>query len=187
MALPRLAVVFALVLVTAACQGSSTNTTESAGSRGRTVPAKQWVGELCTAISDWQTGIKDVPDASDSTDLPKVKTAMAEFLDGLVTSTRRLVDRIDQAGSPDLENGDQAARDFKAAFGGMETSFRSAKSTIDNTTTDDQAAFAGGLTQVGTVLKASIDTAGKAFDDISKKYPGLTEAGKDVPACNKTA
>lgn len=184
MALARLTVVLALVLATAACQGSST--TEPEGSAGRTVPAKQWVGELCTAIADWQVGLKDVPDAADNNDLPKVKTAMAEFLGGLVTSTGKLVDRIDKAGTPDLVDGSQAARDFKAAFGGMETSFRSAKSTIDSVTTDDKAKFAGGLTEVGTVLKNAIDTAGKAFDDISKKYPDLAEAGKDVPACQNS-
>jgi hypothetical protein len=182
MVVRRLAAVLALVLATAACGGSPTKTE---GSAGRTVPAKQWVGELCSAIADWQVGLKDVP-AADNNDLPKVKTAMAEFLGGLVTSTGNLVDRIDKAGTPDLADGDQAARDFKAAFGGMETSFRSAKSTIDSVTTDDQAQFAGGLSQVGSVLKSAIDTAGKAFDDISKKYPDLAEAGKDVPACQNS-
>lgn len=185
MALPGLLVVLALVVATAGCKGSSES--NATGSSGETVPAKQWVGDLCTAIEDWQVGLKDVPDASSNVDLAKVKTDMAAFLDALVTSTDKLVGRIDQAGVPDIKDGDQAARDFKAAFGGMETSFKDAKSTIEDVTTDDQAKFAGGLTQVGLVLKSAVDTAGKAFDNISKKYPDLAKAGKDAPACNKTA
>jgi hypothetical protein len=184
MALPRLLVVFAIVLATAGCRGSSES--NATGSSGQTVSAKEWVGDLCTAIGDWQVGLKDVPDASNNTDLAKVKTDMAAFLDTLVTGTDELVGRIDKAGAPDIEDGDQAARDFKAAFVGLETSFKDAKSTIDAVTTDDQAKFAGALTQVGMVLKSAVETAGKAFDDISKKYPDLAKAGKDAPACNQT-
>jgi len=175
MLLARLALVLALVLPAAACQGSSG------------VPAKQWAGDLCGGISDWRAHLGDVPDAASTPDLAQYKTAMVSFLDALVRNTDTLIGRIEKAGVPDIPSGDQAARDFKAAFGGLETSFRNAKSTIDNTRTDDKAAFAAGLTQVGVVLKQSLDTAGKAFGDISAKYPDIGKAARETPACNEPA
>ena len=182
----RLALAFALVVSSAAagaCGGSTGGTTAS----GETVPAKQWVGELCTGISSWQANLQEVPDASANADLAKLKTDMSSFLDALVRNTEGLVSRIEKAGVPDVSNGEQAATAFRSAFTGMETSFQQAKATIDGTPTDEAAKFAAGLTQVGVVLKDSIDQAGRAFGDISTRYPDLGKAAKEVPACAKTA
>lgn len=180
----RLALALVVSAVAAAACGG---TTGSAGGPGETVSANQWVGELCSGISTWQAGLQEVPDASAGTDLAKLKADMGSFLDALVRNTERLVSRIDQAGVPDIPSGDQAARAFKSAFTGMEGSFRQAKSTIDETPTDEGTRFAAGLTQVGVVLKGSIEQAGKAFGDISTRYPDLGKAAKEVPACSKTA
>jgi hypothetical protein len=173
MLLPRLALVLALVVPAAACQSSSA------------VPAQQWAGDLCSGISDWRAHLGDVPDAASTPDLAQYKSAMVSFLDALVRNTGTLIGRIEKAGVPDIPSGDQAARDFKAAFGGLEASFRNAKSTIDHTATDDKGAFAAGLTQVGVVLKGSLDTAGKAFGEISAKYPEIGKAAREAPACNE--
>jgi hypothetical protein len=182
----RLAVALALVVssvTAAACGGSSGGTTATA----KTVPANQWIGELCTGISTWQANLQEVPDASTNTDLAKLKTEMASFLDGLVRNTEQLVSRVEKAGVPDVPQGDAAARAFKSAFSGMEGSFRQAKTTIDQTPTDEAQKFAAGLAQVGLVLQGSIQQAGKAFSDISTRYPDLGKAAKEVPACQKTA
>jgi hypothetical protein len=175
MLLPRLALVFALVVSATGCGGSSGTS------------ASQWVGDLCSGISDWRANLGDVPDSSATTDLAAYKTAMTSFLDGLVRNTDKLIDRIDKAGVPDMPSGREAARDFKAAFAGMETSFRNAKATIDKTPTDDKARFAAGLVQVGLVIQESLDRAGKTFGDISKKFPDVGKVARQTPACNEPA
>ncbi|MGH3370301.1 MAG: hypothetical protein ACRDPR_09885, partial [Nocardioidaceae bacterium] len=158
--------------------------TESAA--GETVPAQQWIGSLCTGISEWQAELGEVPDSSSNPDLVKLKAAMVSFLDALVRNTDKLIGRVRNAGVPDIDQGEQAATAFKAAFEGMGTSFRNAKSAIDGTPTNDQAAFAAGLQQVGVVLRGSIDSAQKAFGDISARYPEIAEAAKNVPSCTKS-
>lgn len=181
----RLALALALVVSAAAaggCGGSSGGTAS-----GETVPANQWIGELCSGISTWQANLREVPDASANTDLAKLKAEMGSFLDALVRNTQRLVSRIEQAGIPDIPEGDAAARAFRSAFTGMESSFRQAKTTIDQTPSDEAQKFAAGLTQVGMVLKDSIEQAGRAFGDISTRYPGLGKAAEEVPACQKAA
>jgi hypothetical protein len=175
MLLARPALILALVVSAAGCGGSSG------------APASQWVGDLCSGISEWRANLGDVPDASSTTDLAQYKGAMVSFLDGLVRNTDRLIDRIDKAGVPDIPSGSDAARDFKAAFGGMDASFRNAKSTIDKTATDDKETFAAGLAQVGLVLKESLDRAGKAFGDISTKYPDVGKAARQTPSCNESS
>jgi hypothetical protein len=186
----RSCAVFVLAALLAAGCGGASPGSGTPSANGRNVSAKQWMGDICTALDDWQKPIRDVPDTAADANLPQVKPVVVNFLDGLVAATETIIAKVNGAGTPGIDNGGDAVRDLKAALAKMQMSVRAAKTKIEAIPDKDPATFPNGLIQLGTVLQTdvtqSVQTVAKAFEDLLQRYPALAEAGKDVPACNKT-
>lgn len=185
---PRRVVLAALaVLVTlagAACGGGGGN--EAGGTAAETVSAATWMGDLCTALGTWQTELTDnAPDLSSVTDVQATKDSIVSFLGSAVAATRTLVDDIQAAGVPDVENGEAIATEMRSAIATVSDEFSAARDKLEGLSTDDPAAFAADLSEIGTTLTEAGTAAGTTFDQLAEKYPAadLDAAANEAQAC----
>jgi hypothetical protein len=164
----------------AACGGGSD------GSSSATTPAAEWVASVCGAISTWKTELTSgAPDFSQVTDVESTKQTLGDYLEQVKVSTDTLIADIEAAGTPDVENGEAIAQEFKANLATVGDSFQQAKADLDALSTNDPAAFASGLQEIAGALTTAGSEAGQAFDKLATEYPdsGLDEAAADAPAC----
>jgi hypothetical protein len=185
----RFFLVVALVAVMAGCKSSNDITT--GGAAGKEVPAKEWMGTLCTSIEKWRQPVADVPATGDNNNLAEMKPVVVDFLSSLGKATDEMVETMAKAGVPDIEGGPKAAGDFNAALAKTKTSIDEARTKIEGIPDNDPATYPDGLSQLGTILQndviGSIQSVAKAIEGLITTYPTLGEAGKDVPSCSETS
>lgn len=179
----------AALLLVAACGGGGGNDDaggEGGGEASKTVPAATWMGNFCTALDTWQTELTDgAPDFSSLTDAESAKETLVSYLDSIVAATGTLVTDIQAAGVPDVENGEAIATEMRSAIASVGDDFAAAKAKVEALSIDDPAAFASGLTEVGTTLTDAGTAAGSTFDQLAEKYPAadLDAAATEAASC----
>lgn len=184
----------ALAGLAAGCGGSSSDSSDDGGATtaapttaeaAEAVPANDWAAAVCDALISWQGELTSgTPDLADVQDLEATKQAVADYLEGVSTATGSLVEDVEAAGVPDVDEGDAIATDFKSALSSVEQSFEDAKTQVEGLSTDDPGAFAAELQEVGTTLQAAGTEATSVFDNLSAQYPALNDAIDNEPACS---
>jgi hypothetical protein len=177
------------VLVAAACGGGGGE--EDAGGDGggdatETVSAATWMGDFCTALGTWQTELTEgAPDFSEVSDAASAKDTVVSYLDSVVAATQTLVADIQAAGVPEVENGEAIATEMRSAIEAVGDDFAAAKADVEALSTDDPAAFAASLGELGTTLTEAGTAAGTAFDQLGEKYPAadLDAAAAEAESC----
>ena len=192
---PR-SILFAVVLASllaAACSSDGSGGAEGGdgGDGGENAPAQTGAGSyvdgVCTALTDWQSGLETDNQAlqsslTEGTPTPdETKTALVDFLSSTVDGTKAMVSDIEALGVPDVEGGDQVATALSSALGGVVTLFESALSDVEGLSTDDPAAMATALTELGTDISQGSAGIGTALGDLDT--PELEEAAKSSEAC----
>lgn len=177
-----------VTLAAAACGGGGAEAGGDAAesTAAETVSATTWMDGLCTALGTWQTELTDnAPDLSSATDVQATKDSLVSFLGTAVTATRTLVDDIQAAGVPEVENGEAIATEMRSAIAAVGDKFSAAKDTLEGLSTDDPAAFAADLSEIGTTLSEAGTAAGTTFDQLAEKYPAadLDTAANEAQAC----
>jgi hypothetical protein len=187
--LRSLALAVALVAGLSGCKSPGEITT--GGSVEKKVSAREWMTTLCTAVDDWEKPVADVPQTGDNKNLAEMKPIVSDFLGSLSTATNEIVEKMDDAGVPDIDNGEKAASDFNKALRQMKTAIDGARSKVEVIPDKDPAKYPDGLVQLGTVLQtdvlASIQSIAQAVQTLVTTYPELSEAAKKVPACSSSA
>lgn len=144
------------------------------------------MGGFCTALNTWQTELtQGAPDVGAATDVEATKQSLVSFLEGAVAATQTLVADIEAAGVPDVENGEAIATEMRSAIASVGDDFSAARDDVDGLSTADPAAFAAGLSEIGTTLTEAGTAAGTAFDQLAAKYPaaGLDAAATEAASC----
>jgi cell division septum initiation protein DivIVA len=144
------------------------------------------MGDFCTALGTWQTELTEgAPDFSDASDAEAAKDTLVTYLDGAVAATQTLVADIQAAGVPEVENGEAIATEMRSAIEAVGDDFAAAKADVEALSTDDPAAFAASLGELGTTLTEAGTAAGTAFDQLGEKYPAadLDAAATEAESC----
>jgi hypothetical protein len=168
--------------VSATAEDDTTEPSTVAGA----VPASEWLGTVCGAISSWQDelvgGTADLQQASDPAE---AKQLVGDYLQDVVDATDAMIDEIASAGAPDVAQGEEIAAGFQTALGSLRDSFADARSEVDSLPTDDPQALGQALENLGSSLASAGDEAGATFDQLAQDYPdsGLDEAAANEPAC----
>jgi hypothetical protein len=168
------AFILALLLLLAACGG------------GRVEP-QTYVKDVCTAATTWQSAVVQRTQSL-ATDLganpsPETgKQALSSYLNGIVSSTDQLVDRVEAAGTPDLEGGGEASDRVVETFRRFRDAFADAKEKADQLPTDDPAAFQQGASEIGNSINSSIGGISDPFQSQGSELKTLFD--KD-PTCQK--
>ena len=187
--LPILVLLAAAALV-AGCGGDGDD--GNGGSEG--VPPSEWAQTVCGALSDWQASLQEKSQSLSGTVLEAetpqaAKDQIGEFLGDVLADTEAMIDTVEGAGEPAVDEGDRIAEDFRARLEEMRTAFEDARQRVEDVPTDDPQAFQQELTEIGGELQTQGEAIGNRLDEIDERYDAdeLSEAFDDTPACRDFA
>lgn len=160
----------------------------SSGSAGGQSP-EDWSTDMCTAVGDWVDELQSSSDAlgettSGATGIEDVRTAFVEFLDAAGARTGQMIDEVEAAGHPDVENGEEIADALLSELQPMQATLEEARDKAE-ALPDDPTAFAQGAQEIGESMQQVSETASKGIDEIDAKFSSseLEQAMNDEPAC----
>jgi hypothetical protein len=154
---------------------------------GGGVGPQAYVRSVCQAVADWQEEILDRstsledelgPDATPE----QGKDALAGFLDGVIADTDGMIGRVEDAGTPDIEGGEEQANRLTEALGQVQEAFRDAREEVDTISTTSPEAFQQDADALGDSIQSAFDEAGTTFDQPS---PELDPIFEEEPACDR--
>jgi hypothetical protein len=177
------------------------------------VSADEWVASLCMSLDDWLANLEeateDVQDVlglqgqvgrtgdsgdtgtdtggADDVDLDEQKELLVDFLDTAISLTDTLVDEIEDAGVPDVEDGEEIADVFVTSFGDAGDTFEEAREQAEDLPTDDPDDFADEVLEIGDEIDIAAIEIQTAFNELSDDFDTeeLDEAFNDEEACQE--
>ena len=177
-------IVAAAALLAAGCGGG-----DGGGSASGADP-EQYAADICGAISDWrkelQTSQTTMSSKLGASPTPEeVKTQLVAFMEGATKSTEDMVDKVKEAGPPDIEKGEALQRDLEQGLTAAQTAFASARDEVKKLPTDNPSAFQSQAQKLGTTLTEEGTKIGETFNGLSTKYDSdeLNEAFDKEPSC----
>jgi hypothetical protein len=154
---------------------------------GGGVSPREYVRSVCEAMADWQGEIQDrstslAQDLGTDATPQQGKDALAEFLDGVITDTEGMVDQVEEAGSPDIQDGEDQANRLTDALTQVLEAFRAARTEVQTLPTDSPEAFQQRADEIGSAIQSAITEAGSTFEQPS---PELDPVFEGEPACDQ--
>ena len=153
---------------------------------GGSADVGDYAADICTAFTDWTTAIQErqtdlqeglQPGASPA----EGKEALQGFLDDAVSASDQLVEDVEAAGTPDTENGDDAANALQDAAQGARDQLADAQENVAELPTDSPQAFSEAADQFGNDVRTALEGVGDGLQDIDT--PELDQAIDDEEAC----
>jgi hypothetical protein len=172
-----LPLIAATALFLSACGGGGSSDKASAGN---------YASDICNAFTDWTTAIQDrqtdltaavKPGASPQ----EGKDALAGFLDAAVKASDTLVQDVEDAGTPDADNGADAAAALKKAAEDARSKLQDSRDKVDQLPTDSPQAFSAAAKTFGTDVQSALQSVGQGVQDV--KSPQLDDAFQKESAC----
>lgn len=150
------------------------------------VSAAVWAKDVCTTVRPWagkiQTAVTSTQSTLDRSSAPNVvKPQLTQLFFGAAKATDTAIAEIDKAGVPEVDNGEQIAKDFRAALVSARDAFAAAQTSVQGLNTSDKKKFDAAVSQVGTKLKQDYAKAGKNIQKATSDE--LTKAFEKEPAC----
>lgn len=164
---------------------------------GETVAASAWAQSVCGAVGTWRGEMKaivaDVRSAQakgGTTEEPQSQTKQSgnsrvrQGIERGVRATDTMVTAIDNAGTPDTAQGEQASKDVSEWANSSVSSLEQAQDQLDQKPeTVEQA-----LEQLGGAVKAIVTTLTSGVTtlaDVARLDPELTAAFRDSSTCQQ--
>jgi hypothetical protein len=118
------------------------------------------------------------------TSIAEARQLLVDYLDESITGTDQLLDQLEAAGDPAVENGDEIGQTLRTEFATAKPALQNARKKAA-ALPDDPQAFATGAAKIGTELNAIISEVGGQLDATLGQFdtPELGRAMQDVPAC----
>jgi hypothetical protein len=153
-------VVLVSVLVLGACSGGSDE-----------VPTDEYVADLCSSMVDWQgeaqqlsTDLQSQVQANQEMGAEERQELIATYLEDLKSETESFIGNVEDAGTPEVEGGEEVADDLLAGFRDLIGVIEDAQAEVDGLTTDDPEAFQSETDQIGNDLQAGFEEIGNGFE-----------------------
>lgn len=163
---------------------ATTTTTEAS----KAVAVTAWADGFCTSFSDWLDEIKaassDVGTKITPGDIAGAKAAIADLFDSASSSTQNLIASMEDAGSPDIDNGDQLVQDLIAKFQAFDDAAQAAKSDTEALATTDATKFQSDAQELTTRFQTDVNTVADSFAEIDTKYPSKELNAALSSSCN---
>ena len=153
---------------------------------GGSADVGDYAADICTAFTDWTKAIQDrqselqqglQPGASPA----EGKEALQGFLDDAVSASDQLVDDVEAAGTPDTDNGEDAANALQEAATGARDQLAEAQENVADLPTDSPQAFSEAASKFGDDVRTALEGVGDGLQDIDT--PELDKAIDDEEAC----
>ena len=178
--------VLAACLALAACGGDD----DGDGGSDNTVSAEAYATDVCVSTQEWVSDLQ-----TRATDLSKSlgtnvtaaegKDALSGFMANVITDTDDWVQDVTDAGTPDVDGGEQAAEDFRKAAEDAKRVLEDTKASVDDLPTGNEQAFSREATKVGDATQESLGKVGDAMS--ARDSEALRTAFAEVASCKKLA
>ncbi len=159
----------------------------SATGGATTVSATAYVAKLCGGFTGWQKAVQTrasnlSKNLSPTDTVQERKTALADYLDGLVADTDDLIQATTAAGIPDVSGGEAAAHRLTSAFQAVKTALQKARDKVDTLPTH-VTAFQTATEQLANDITDSLTRIGNSLNSLSQG--DLDKAFSANPTCQK--
>ncbi len=163
-------------LLTAACGGPD-----------RVKPGA-WAKDICGTVRPWaehiQQSVTDAQATLGKTSDPAVtKPKLSQLFGDAANETDKAIKGVDRAGVPDVDNGEQIAKQFRAALVNARDAFARARRSIDGLSTNDKAKFNADVVRIGNQLSTDYAKTGKAIGNTNSAE--LRKAFDSEPECTR--
>jgi hypothetical protein len=152
-----------------------------------TVSAETYVTEVCTSISELTTVVEEGEAELDEEALAtpeEGRDALVGFLGGAATAAEDAHASIEDAGTPDVDDGEQAADAISDAIRDLQTIFEDAQDDAEDMATDAPAAFAADAQEIAASLQESGQRVQESLAAVEENEE-LGAAAEDVEACQQ--
>ncbi|HEX2090207.1 MAG TPA: hypothetical protein VHI54_09830 [Actinomycetota bacterium] len=148
--------------------------------------AQAYASSICTAFSTWVQDIQARNQTLTQSLNPQSTPAEGKeqlqiFLDSVIQDTDKLLSSVDAAGVPEVEGGQQAASQIKAAAQSAKTSFENARNEVAQLPTDP-AGFRAGAQQIGGQIGQSLSGLGQELRNRAQSEE-IRQAFEESPTC----
>jgi hypothetical protein len=151
-----------------------------------------WAASVCGALGSWVKSLQaDSQDLSsalrDTKDLKTVKARFVTFLEDAEQSSGEMVDKVEEAGPPNVSQGEAIQDDLVATLGGVQQSFSQAVDKANALSTSSLQSFSSGVSKLSEDVQDKLATTGGEFNSLSDRYqsPELDNATDGEPACQR--
>jgi len=183
--LPVVALVcVALAFASFACGGGGGEATSGAS-------PGPWSADFCNAIKGFQDdvqrrGVNLRQQLGTVASIAEARQLLVDYLDASITGTDRVLDQLEAAGDPAVENGDEIGQTLRTELAKMKPALQEARKKAA-ALPDDPQRFASGGEEIGMELNATFGESGQRLDATLGQIdaPELERAMLDVPACRE--
>jgi ElaB/YqjD/DUF883 family membrane-anchored ribosome-binding protein len=154
------------------------------------VEPKEWAADVCGSLQQWQSTLErkaqaltgEVVAAKDAED---AKRRISAFLTDVLADTDRMLEALDEAGAPAVEDGEAIADDLTVGLRQVQAAFQQARDSVVALPTDDTQDFQDELVVIGRDLQTRGEVIEEQLDEIRTKGGELREAFEQTPACSE--
>jgi hypothetical protein len=137
------------------------------------VPTEEYVADLCSSMVDWQgqaqelsTGLQEEVQANPEMDAEERKDRISTYLEDLKAETESFISNVEDAGTPEVEGGEEVADDLLSGFRDLVGVIEDAQAEVEDLPTDDDEAFQSETDQIGNDLQAGFEEIGNGFESM---------------------
>jgi hypothetical protein len=177
-----------LAFAAAGCGGDGGGNGDSASATAPDV----WAASVCGALGNWvkslQAGSQDLSASlRDTKDLKNVKARFVTFLEDAETSSGEMVEKVKEAGPPDVSEGEAIQDELVAALTKVEQSFATAVDKANDLSTSSLKSFSTGVGKLSEDVQENLANTGSEFNNLSDRFqsPELDDATDGEPACQQ--
>jgi hypothetical protein len=149
-------------------------------------PPDEWAGRVCAAMTPWRGQIDDLNasaqrQVSAAASPAATRAGLLELLAGAERATESARVAVAAAGTPDVEGGEEVARQFVESLAGGRDAYAAARTDLQALPTADDKAFYDGV--VAVLGRLNDAYARSAVDTTTLDSPGLRQAFERSPQC----
>jgi len=181
----------ALSLAAAGCGGDDGGGDDN-GNRSAAAAPEIWAASVCGALGNWVTGLQNGSrelgtQMRDTKDVENVKARFVSFLEDAEQGSEEMVEKVKEAGPPDVEQGEAIQEDLVAALEKVNESFSKAVDRANDLSTSSLQSFSKGVGDLSEDVQNNLATTGQDFSTLSDRFQSteLDNAMDGEPACQQ--
>ena len=163
---------------------------------GEAVPAGEWAQSVCGAIGVWRGELESIvedvrtPNAAAGSEEPQSETPQGRTgfirvgLERAVQATETMVDGVENAGTPDTEDGEQVADIVSSWADSALDELEGAQDSLDEES-DSLEGSIGQLTGAARTIGTVLTSGTKALVDVVRVEPEIASAIRESSTCQE--
>jgi hypothetical protein len=183
------------VLAVSACGGggsSAGSSSSSTSSDAEPVGAALYTHAVCTALSAWEQHLESASAVlaqrtNTATSLTRVRTEFVTFFGGAIGRTDGMLTAVEEAGVPDVNNGEKVAAALLRSLHGFRPILVEARAKARRLPVGDEQLFTTQAQTLGAPFGAERAKLATLFETLGKRFgaPELTRAADADATCRE--